>query len=155
MHCSSELVASIIHVPRADQPALFSSIRHWLRPGGYFLASLMSGDLPAGWENNWLDAGPMFWSGYDADTNRRLLTDTGFDLIKATVLPQMEGDEEVRFQWITARAAVALRNSASTQPGTTPAAAHSQQCELDPIDALQLLSRPSASDRFLREAGSR
>jgi hypothetical protein len=49
----------------------------------------------------------MFWSGYDADTNRRLLTDTGFDLIEATVLSQMEGDEEVRFQWITARAAVA------------------------------------------------
>ena len=90
------------------QLALLSKIHRWLRPGGGdFLVCLSSEDLAAGWEDNWLDAGPMFWSGYDSDTNQRLLTLAGFDLMQATVLSQMEGDEEVRFQWITARAAEA------------------------------------------------
>ena len=65
---------------------------------------LSSQDLPAGQEDDWLDAGPMYWSGYDADTNRRLLADTGFEVIDANILAQMEGDEEVRFLWVTARA---------------------------------------------------
>jgi SAM-dependent methyltransferase len=94
---------SIIHVPRADHPAMFSRIRRWLRPGGYFVGSLSVGDLPAGVEDDWLDAGPMYWSGWDADTNRRMLGDAGFDMIEASVLSQMEGDDEVRFLWVTAQ----------------------------------------------------
>ena len=46
----------------------------------------------------------MYWSGYDADTNRRLLADTSFEVIDANILAQMEGDEEVSFLWVTARA---------------------------------------------------
>lgn len=68
---------SIVHVPRDDQPALFSRIRSWLRPGGQFVGCLSSGDLPEGWEEDWLGGGPMYWSGFDANTNRRLLEDVG------------------------------------------------------------------------------
>lgn len=99
---------AIIHVPRADHAALFSKIHRWLQPDGYFLACLSSGDLPWGWEDDWLGGGPMFWSGYDADTNQRLLTEAGFRIIEASVVSQTEGEEEVRFQWIRARAASAI-----------------------------------------------
>src|SRR5450631_2687012 len=34
---------SLIHVPLADQQALFPRIRGWLRPGGYFLAIVGAG----------------------------------------------------------------------------------------------------------------
>lgn len=93
---------SIIHVPRDDQPALFSRIRSWLRPGGLFVGCLSSGDLPEGWEDNWLGGGPMYWSGFDADTNRRLLEEAGFWLDKAEVRTQMEEDNEVLFLWVEA-----------------------------------------------------
>jgi SAM-dependent methyltransferase len=95
---------SIIHVPRSDQPALFRRIHSWLRPGGYFIANLTAGDLAEGWEDDWLGAGPMYWSGHDAVTNLQLLGDAGFNVIEAKVIQQMEGDEPVRFQWTRARA---------------------------------------------------
>lgn len=95
---------SIIHLPRADHPAIFRDVRQWLRPGGYFVASLTSEDLAVGEEDDWLGAGPMFWSGYDADTNRLLLRQAGFQLIETNVLPQMERDQQVRFLWVVAQA---------------------------------------------------
>lgn len=93
---------SIIHVPRDNHPGLFSRIRSWLRPGGYFLGCLTSGDLPQGWEDNWLGRVPMYWSGFDADTNRSLLREAGFRLDHAEVRTQMEEDTEVRFLWVEA-----------------------------------------------------
>jgi SAM-dependent methyltransferase len=49
---------SLIHVPLADQQALFPRIRDWLRPGGYFLAIVGAGQ--------WTGTAPylgadMFW----------------------------------------------------------------------------------------------
>jgi len=93
---------SIIHVPRSAHASLFASIHRWLRPGGLFVACLTEGDLEAGTEDDWLGAGPMFWSGYDAATNRRLLTDAGFTLVDAGVIDQMEGDDPVAFFWVVA-----------------------------------------------------
>lgn len=94
---------SIIHVPRSDHPGLLSQVHAWLRPGGYFVACFSSGDLVTGVDEDWLGAGPMYWSGYDADTNLRMLVDAGFEVIHAEVVPQMEGDDEVQFLWCTAR----------------------------------------------------
>lgn len=97
---------SIIHVPRQQQPDLFSRIRSWLRPGGHFVACLTSGDLPEGWEDNWLEGGPMYWSGFDADTNRSLLEEAGFRLDSSEVHAQLEGDTEVHFLWVDAHSAL-------------------------------------------------
>src|ERR1700691_879901 len=59
---------ALIHVPLADQPALFPRIRDWLRPGGYFLAIVgaarWTGTLP------YLGA-DMFWDHADAGTYLR------------------------------------------------------------------------------------
>lgn len=93
---------SIIHVPRDHQPGLFSRIRSWLRPGGLFIGCLTAGDLSEGWEDNWLGGGPMYWSGFDADTNRRLLEDAGLEVESSQVIFQMEGDTEVSFLWVEA-----------------------------------------------------
>jgi SAM-dependent methyltransferase len=60
---------SITHVPREQHADLFGRIASWLKPGGWFLASLSpvdSGD----WSSDWLGV-EMFFSGFDADTNRR------------------------------------------------------------------------------------
>lgn len=108
---------SIIHVPRDEQPDLFSRIQSWLRPGGLFVGCLSSGDLPEGWEDNWLGGGPMYWSGFDVDTNRSLLEAAGFRLDNAEVRTQTEGDTEVRFLWVEAH-----RPLRSTVPGRIPPA---------------------------------
>jgi len=59
---------ALIHVPLADQQALFPRIRDWLRPGGYFLAIVgagrWTGTLP------YLGA-DMFWDHADTDTYLR------------------------------------------------------------------------------------
>ena len=56
---------SLIHVPLADQQALFPRIRDWLRPGGYFLAIVGAG--------RWTGTAPylgadMFWDHADTAT---------------------------------------------------------------------------------------
>jgi ubiquinone/menaquinone biosynthesis C-methylase UbiE len=61
---------SLIHVPLADQQALFPRIRGWLRPGGYFLAIVGAGR----WTGTapYLGAG-MFWDYADAASYLRWL----------------------------------------------------------------------------------
>jgi len=61
---------SLIHVPLADQQALFPRIRDWLRPGGYFLATVGAGQ--------WTGTAPylgadMFWDHADTVTYLRWL----------------------------------------------------------------------------------
>jgi SAM-dependent methyltransferase len=69
--CCLDAVVSfyaLIHVPLADQQALFPRIRGWLRPGGWFLATVGA--------RRWTGTEPylgvdMFWD--DADTATYLL----------------------------------------------------------------------------------
>lgn len=61
---------SLIHLPLADQQALFPRIRGWLRPGGYFLAIVGAGQ--------WTGTAPylgadMFWDHADTATYLRWL----------------------------------------------------------------------------------
>jgi len=61
---------TLIHVPLADQRALFPRIRAWLRPGGYLLA------ITGAWR--WTGTEPflgaeMFWEHADTDTYLRWL----------------------------------------------------------------------------------
>jgi SAM-dependent methyltransferase len=83
---------SIIHVPRERHADLFVSIASWLRPGGVFLGTLHTNDDPDDFAPDWLGAGPMRWSGYDAATNRALLERAGFAVLDATVMKQVEPD---------------------------------------------------------------
>jgi SAM-dependent methyltransferase len=61
---------ALIHVPVPDQQALFPRIREWLRPGGYFLATVGAA--------RWTGAEPylcadMFWDHMDTATYLRWL----------------------------------------------------------------------------------
>ena len=94
---------SLVHVPREDHRALFERIRRWLTPGGVFVASLSH----VGGEDRvyeWLGV-EMFFSGFNADTNRRLVRDAGFELELDELVwmrePEPEG--EVAFLWVLAR----------------------------------------------------
>jgi SAM-dependent methyltransferase len=93
---------SIIHVPRDEQAALLAKITTWLRPGGLFVAALGIGDSEAGYEADWLGA-PMYWSSFDAATNRGLVRQAGFDLVSADVQATDEDGVPVRFLWVVAR----------------------------------------------------
>jgi SAM-dependent methyltransferase len=61
---------ALIHVPLADQRALFPRIRSWLRPGGLFLATV-GADRWTG-TDSYLGA-RMFWDHADTATNLRWL----------------------------------------------------------------------------------
>ena len=92
---------SIVHVPRDEQPALFARILGWLKPGGLFLASLSH----VGGEDRvdeWLGV-DMFFSGFDADTNRRLVREAGFELIDDQLVWMQEPESEVAFLWVLGR----------------------------------------------------
>jgi ubiquinone/menaquinone biosynthesis C-methylase UbiE len=92
---------SIVHVPREEQPALFARILRWLKPGGLFLASLSH----VGGEDRvdeWLGV-DMFFSGFDADTNRRLVREAGFELLADELIWMREPESDVAFLWVLAR----------------------------------------------------
>jgi len=92
---------SITHIPREDHEALFARIARWLEPGGSFLASLGTRDAP-GWTGEWLGV-PMFFSSFDAETNRKLIRNTGLVLDVAEVVAMNEPEGEAVFLWVLAR----------------------------------------------------
>lgn len=61
---------SLIHVPLADQQALFPRVRDWLRPGGYLLAIVGAGQWTG--TESYLGA-DMFWDHADTATYLRWL----------------------------------------------------------------------------------
>ena len=93
---------SLIHVPRQKQSTVLGNIARWLRAGGVLLATMTVEDLPEGYEADWLGA-PMYWSGFDADANRRLVRDAGFEIITDEIAGNVEHGEQVDFLWIVAR----------------------------------------------------
>jgi hypothetical protein len=62
---------ALIHVPLADQQALFPRVRRWIRTGGYFLA--IAGAHRWTGTGHYLGAG-MFWDHADTGTCLRWLT---------------------------------------------------------------------------------
>jgi SAM-dependent methyltransferase len=93
-------ILTITHVPRREHAALLQRIAGWLRPGGFLLCSLGVGDTPDAVEEDWLGA-PMFFSHFDAETNRGLVRAAGFEsLLDEIVAMHEEGHGEARFLWV-------------------------------------------------------
>ena len=92
---------SISNLPRVEHGALFGRIASWLAPGGLFLASLGSTDSPD-WTGDWLGV-PMFFSSYDAGTNRGLVEAAGLVPLHAEVVTMTEPEGEVAFLWVLAQ----------------------------------------------------
>jgi SAM-dependent methyltransferase len=93
---------SLIHVPRVHHAGLLARVRRWLRPGGVLVASLGWHDKAVVSDPDWLGAGPMHWSFFDAKTNLRLLREAGLEVEEARVVSQWEEEVEVSFLWVVA-----------------------------------------------------
>lgn len=91
---------SIAHLPREQHAGMFRRIAAWLRPGGHLLAALGHGETD-GVEADWLGA-PMFFSSYDAPTNRRLLAEAGLDVLVDEAVTMDEPEGPATFQWVIA-----------------------------------------------------
>ena len=93
---------ALTHVPREEHAALLGRSATWLRPGGLFFATMGASDSPGAVEPDWLGA-PMFFSHYDAATNRGLVEQAGLALLDAQVVVEDEDGEPVAFLWVAAR----------------------------------------------------
>jgi SAM-dependent methyltransferase len=90
---------TLIHVPRVFHASLLEGVHTWLRSGGLFAGTLGSGDNPADHVPDFHGA-PMDWSHFDAENNRRLLREAGFDVLQADEIED-EGETPL---WVVARA---------------------------------------------------
>jgi SAM-dependent methyltransferase len=84
---------AVIHVPRTEHPAAFAEVRRVLRPGGLTLLCLGARDNPGDHDpESWLGA-PMYWSHYDAATNRDLLRAAGLEIVEDRELADPMGHQ--------------------------------------------------------------
>lgn len=91
---------SFNHVPRDLLAGLFARIRQWLAPGGLFLTALGARDSPD-WVGEWLGA-TMFFSGWDPETNRRLIAQAGFGVLRDEIVTFREPEGPAEFHWLLA-----------------------------------------------------
>ena len=96
-----------------EYAALFHTIASWVRPSGWFLATLGLGDLEAGLEADWLGV-PMYWSSFDRATSLRLLGEAGFVIQRACEETADEDGVAVTFLWVLGR------REGEAEPVSTP-----------------------------------
>lgn len=89
------------HLPRERLPEMFRLVHGWLAESGFLLCCVEIEDTP-GMVADWLGA-PMYFSSYEPDISRRLLTEAGFDILRDEIEAQLEGGHEVSYLWLLAR----------------------------------------------------
>jgi SAM-dependent methyltransferase len=102
---------SIIHVPRDQEGSLFCRIATWLRPGGLLVATMGTHSEDVDYTEDFLGA-PMYWSTFDSETNRRLVEESGLEIVQALEETEEEDGQPITFLWIVAR------KPASSQEGS-------------------------------------
>ena len=93
---------SLIHVPRDQLAELVQDIAVWLRPGGLLVAAMSAHSHKVYFSTDFLGA-PMYWSGFDSQTNKRLVEEAGLHIVSAKEETAIEFDEPVAFLWVVAR----------------------------------------------------
>jgi len=94
---------SIIHVPRAEHPALLADIHRWLKPEGTFLATMTVTDFE-GRDENWGGWGaPMVWSHYNGEANVAMLREAGFEIHYAEPRTGLGTGDAETWLWVLAR----------------------------------------------------
>ena len=95
---------SIIHVPRVEHAALLAKVYSWLKPGGFFLATLSIGAWE-GEESDWEGWGSaMRWSHYDRETNVKMLNEAGFEIRSSEARTgRAPGGGDETWLWVLAR----------------------------------------------------
>jgi SAM-dependent methyltransferase len=92
------------HIPRELLAGLLADIHSWLRPAGLLLTAFATSDTES-WTGEWLGT-TMFFSSFTPETNRELLSDSGFELILDEIVTMLEPSPdggEGRWQWVLAR----------------------------------------------------
>jgi len=92
---------SIMHAPRDEHSALLARFRGWLKPGGHLLLSMSTVGGPDRFEV-WLGV-EMFFSGFDAETNGRVVRDAGFEVLVEEVVRMHQPEGDTAFLWVLAR----------------------------------------------------
>lgn len=90
-------------LPRDEHASILRRVHGWLRPGGWLLLSEEDADRPDT-VGEWLGV-PMFFGGFDAETQRRLVEEAGFVVERAAIEIQVEDGVEIPFAWVLARVA--------------------------------------------------
>ena len=77
---------ALIHVPLEEQPDLLKKVFRWLAPDGLFLVTT-GATAWTGVEEGWLESNAkMYWSHADARTYERWLKETGFHVLRRTLV---------------------------------------------------------------------
>jgi SAM-dependent methyltransferase len=92
------------HVPREEQSLLVRRVAEWLRPDGHLLMTFPNDGSPGSVDPDWLGA-PMYFAGDDAAASLARVRSSGFDVLRAEVVTQVEFGEDTRFLWVLARRA--------------------------------------------------
>jgi SAM-dependent methyltransferase len=92
---------SIIHLPRDEHGALFTSIHRWLRPGGVVVATLGLADRAEDWGD--LLGARLCWSSWDRPTALRLVADAGLEVLSAVDEVEEEDGIPHTHLWVVAR----------------------------------------------------
>ena len=89
---------AIIHMPLVEHPGLFEKIAAWLRPGGYFLATV-GREAWTGTEESYLGVagGRMCWSHADEATNVRWIREAGLHVHWTRFIPEEESGHTLVF----------------------------------------------------------
>lgn len=70
---------AIIHIPRDRHRGLMKSFHRMLRPRGLALLQMGATDTPEDLAD--YHGVDMYWSHYDAETNRKMVEESGFDIL--------------------------------------------------------------------------
>jgi len=76
---------TIFHLPREEHPELFRRTHKWLKPGGFFLATLTHEAEQAYTEDDFFGV-RMYWSNYGLDDYQSMLKKCGFKLMASKVI---------------------------------------------------------------------
>lgn len=93
----------LAHIPRTELPDLLRRVATWLRPNGWFLATMGSRGAGESVEPSWLGV-PMFFSSVAADESRREVLAAGLEILEDEVIVQHEPEHgDIEFLWVLAR----------------------------------------------------
>lgn len=99
---------AVFHLPRAEQKNLLAKIHTWLKPGGMFALNLATVDEEE--IHGEMMGHGMFWSSFDVEGNKAMMTEAGFEVVEVEVLEAGDGklgeddpDYGVKFMWIAAK----------------------------------------------------
>jgi ubiquinone/menaquinone biosynthesis C-methylase UbiE len=92
---------SLFCLPRAELASVLRKIASWLRPGGYFVASLGAQSIEELYSPDWLGV-PMYWSIFDSEENKQLVQKAGLTIISADEKTEEEDGVPITFLWIVA-----------------------------------------------------